>query len=77
MKAAVDHKGNAVHQPHFFERDQRQHVGDHDASQADEAIQNGAPDHANGGLRLLTAGGIDQTLCALPVDPAADLEHHE
>ena len=81
VKTPVHHKGDAMHQPDLFERDQQQHqrnhVGHDDADQADEAVQNGALHHPDGGLRLPTARGLDQALRRLRVDPAADHEHHE
>jgi hypothetical protein len=81
VEAAVDDKGDAVHQPGLLQghqqHHQRNHVGHDDAGQADQAVEHGASDHAAGGYRLPVGECLGQPHRGHRVDPAADLEHHE
>jgi hypothetical protein len=81
VEGAVDHERDARHDARLLERDQqhhqRNHVGNDDADEADEAIQHGPADHALRRSRLPWGEEIGQAHRGHGVQPGAHLEHHE
>jgi hypothetical protein len=81
VEAAIDDEGDALHQAHLLQADQqhhqRDHVGQDDAGEADQAVHHGAADHAAGRNGAPVGDGLGQLHRGQRVDPAADLEDHE
>ena len=81
MEAAVDDKGDAMHDPgllqHHQQQDQGEHVGDDNARQADEAIQDGPGQDPGEAGRLPGLRPGDEAGDGEAIEKGADLEDEE